>query len=221
MATATTPQHLDRVAAYLRQERSEDVSLADVIGLAEITAQSLQAFFESMDGAIYRELKEIADYIAAMKAEIGALRFKELRDFRIPAAGQELGAIVKATEVASNTIMECAEAVMAADDKDPTAYKTLVDDKMLLIFEACAFQDITGQRVAKVVETLQHIEVRVARFAEAVRTRDLAGYLSEDERAREERKRRLLLHGPQLDGEGIAQPEIDGLLATDGPDQTK
>ena len=213
MATATTPQHLDRVAAYLRQKRSEDVSLADVIGLAEITAQSLQTFFQTMDGAIYRELKEISDYIAAMKVEIGALRFKELRDFRIPAAGQELDAIVKAAEVASNTIMECAEAVMAVDAGDPAAYKTFIEDRMMLIFEACAFQDITGQRVAKVVETLQHIEVRVSRFAEAVRTKDLAGYLTEDERVRVVRKQTLLLHGPQLEGEGIEQSEVDGLMA--------
>src|SRR5947207_374414 len=155
--------------------------------------------------------------IAAMKVEIGALRFKELRDFRIPAAGQELDAIVKAAEVASNTIMECAEAVMAVDAGDPAAYKTFIEDRMMLIFEACAFQDITGQRVAKVVETLQHIEVRVSRFAEAVRTKDLAGYLTEDERVREERKQTLLLHGPQLEGEGIEQSEVDGLMAPGRP----
>ena len=33
---------------------------------------------------------------------------------------------------------------MAADASDPAAYKAMVDEKMLVIFEACSFQDITG-----------------------------------------------------------------------------
>jgi chemotaxis protein CheZ len=204
-------QHHDRIAAYLKQKLGADVSLADVVALAEITAQSLQGVFETMDSAVHRELREIADYIGAMKAEIAGLHFNELKHTRLPAAGQELDAIVKATEAASNTIMECAEAVLAGDAGDPS-FKTMVDEKMLIVFEACSFQDITGQRVAKVIETLKHIEARVARFTDALRTRDAGRFVSEEERARAERKERLMLHGPQLDG-GDRQGEIDQLLA--------
>jgi len=204
-------QHHDRIAAYLKKKPGADVSLADVVALAEITAQSLQSVFEAMDAAVHRELREIADYIQAMKAEIAGLHFNELKHTRIPAAGQELDAIVKATEAASNTIMECAEAVLAADARDP-AFKAMVDEKMLIVFEACSFQDITGQRVAKVVETLKHIEARVARFNDALRVRDAAGFVSEAERASAERKERLLLNGPQLD-DNDRQREVDRLLA--------
>jgi chemotaxis protein CheZ len=83
---------------------------------------------------------------------------------------------------------------------------------MLLIFEACSFQDITGQRIARVVEALQHIEERVARFATAMQAKDLDGFLTQNERESAERKERLLLHGPQDKGAGIAQSEIDSLL---------
>jgi chemotaxis protein CheZ len=203
-------QHHDRVAAYLKKKPGADVSLADVVALAEITAQSLQSVFETMDSAVHRELREIADYILAMKAEIAGLHFNELKHTRIPAAGQELDAIVRATEAASNTIMECAEAVLAADARDPE-FKAMVDEKMLIVFEACSFQDITGQRVAKVIETLKHIEARVARFSDALRTRDAGGFVSEAERASAERKERLLLNGPQPDGND-RQSEIDRLL---------
>jgi chemotaxis protein CheZ len=209
---AANKQHLDRIVEYLRGKREADVSLSDVVALAEITAESLQTFFETMDTAIYRELREIAGYIQQMKVEIGALQANELKEQRIPAAGQELGAIVKATEAATNTIMECAEAVMAADAGEPAAYKALVDEKMLVVFEACSFQDITGQRIAKVVETLQHIETRVARFATAMRAKDLGGFVDERERARNERKQKLMLNGPQLEGQGIAQADVDSLL---------
>ena len=115
-----------------------------------------------------------------MRTEIGALQVNDLKNTRIPSAGEELGAIVKATEKATNTIMECAEALMGADASDPAAYKALVDEKMMIIFEACSFQDITGQRIAKVVETLQHIEQRVARFADVMQAKDLDGFLNDE-----------------------------------------
>jgi chemotaxis protein CheZ len=205
-------QHLDRIADFLRMRRSQDVSLSDVVALAEITAESLQTFFETMDSAIYRELREIAEYIQSMKTEIGVLGVNEIRETRIPAAGEELGAIVKATENATNTIMECAEVVMATNTDDVEAFKSLVDEKMLVIFEACSFQDITGQRIAKVVETLEHIEGRVGRFAAAIHAKDLGGYLSEFEQSRAERRQRLLLNGPAREGEGIDQADVDRLL---------
>ena len=208
--TSTKP--LDALVEHIRQKRDDDVSLSDVVRLAEISTEAFQAFFQAMDSAVLREMREIADYITAMKREIGSLQVNEIKNRRIPAAGQELEAIVQATETATHTIMECAEAVMAAPAGEPRSYKALVDEKMLVVFEACSFQDITGQRIAKVVETLQHIEARVTRFADAVRAQDIAAPLSEAERARAERKARLLLHGPQLAGEGIDQGAVDILL---------
>jgi chemotaxis protein CheZ len=209
---AADPKHLDRITRYLKEKRGEDVALSDVVTLAEITAESVQTFFASLDTAIYRELREIAAYIDDMKAEIGALQANELKESHIPAAGEELGAIVKATEAATHTIMECAETVMAADAADPKAYKAMVDGEMLRVFEACSFQDITGQRIAKVVETLQQIEQRVSRFVEAMRAKDLAGVLDEHERNRAERKSKFMLNGPAREGEGIGQAQVDQIF---------
>src|SRR3954471_7363665 len=186
--------HFDRLVEFLREKR-ENVTFHDIISLAEVAAQSLQGFFKAMDTKLYGELREIAGYIESMRTEIGALQVNDLKNSRIPSAGEELGAIVQATENATNTIMNCAEALMSADDSDPAAYKALVDEKMMIIFEACSFQDITGQRIAKVVETLQHIEQRVVRFADVMKAKDLDGFLNEDERARSERKQKFLLNG--------------------------
>ena len=205
-------QDLDRIVAVLREKRADEITPLDVVALAEVAAESLQSFFGAMDATIYRELREIAGYIAAMRQEISALQVNELKETRIPAAGEQLNAIVQATEEATNTIMECAEAVMAADARDAETFKSLVDEKMLVIFEACSFQDITGQRIAKVVETLEHIERRVSRFAAAVHTADVEGYADERERVRAERNHDLLLSGPQLKGEGIDQNQVDSLF---------
>jgi chemotaxis protein CheZ len=164
------------------------------------------------DSAIRRELEDIANYIQSLRREISTLQANDLRHRRIPAAGQELAAIVKATELASNTIMECAEAVMAAAASDAAAYKAFVADRMTTVFEACAFQDITGQRVAKVVETLEHIEARVSRFADATGAKDASGPASDKEAAEVERKLRLFIHGPPLAGDGAGQAEIDEII---------
>jgi chemotaxis protein CheZ len=106
---------------------------------------------------------------------------------------------------------------MGADANDQAGYKALVDEKMMVIFEACSFQDITGQRIAKVVETLQHIEARVGRFAEVMKASDFTGYLTDEERARAERKEKNLLNGPQLAGAGIDQAFVDDMFAPTAP----
>ena len=201
-----------RVIDYLRERRGEDVSLLDVVALAEITAESFNAFFQSMDAAVYRELREIAAYITTMKAEIGALQPNDLKSQRIPAAGRELDLIVQSTEEATNTIMACAEQIMAAEASDASAYKAFVDEQMILIFEACSFQDITGQRVRKVVDTLQQIETRVTRFATAINAKDHQGYVDEAERRRAERARDLLLHGPQEKSQATSQATVDAMF---------
>jgi len=203
--------HFDRLVDFLKQKR-ENVTFHDIIALAEVSAQSLQSFFQAMDAKVYGELREIAGYIETMRHEIGALQVNDLKNTRIPSAGEELGAIVQATETATNTIMECAEAVMGAEASDPVAYKALVDEKMMVIFEACSFQDITGQRIAKVVETLQHIEERVSRFADVMQAKDIDGFLNESERERAERKEKFLLHGPQLAGGGVDQAKVDEMF---------
>ena len=203
--------HFDRLVEFLKQKR-DNVTFNDIISLAEVSAQSLQSFFRAMDAKVYGELREIAGYIETMRHEIGALQVNDLKNTRIPSAGEELDAIVQATETAANTIMECAEALMSADASDPAAYKALVDERMLTIFEACSFQDITGQRIAKVVETLQHIEERVSRFADVMNAKDIDGFLTEHERARAERKEKFLLHGPQLAGGGVDQAKVDEMF---------
>jgi chemotaxis protein CheZ len=207
-------EHFAAIYDFLQKKRTDETTLADVLELAEISARSMQRFYEDMDNAVYRELREIAGYIESLKREIGALKANEIKTTRIPAAGQELSAVCKATEAATNTIMECAETIMAADNGDSAAYKALVEEKMMIIFEACSFQDITGQRISKVVETLQLIDERVSRFSKAISAREAAGATTDTERTqvREERNKRLLLNGPQLGGPETSQSEVDAMF---------
>ncbi|MCC2112499.1 MAG: chemotaxis protein [Hyphomicrobiales bacterium] len=180
---------------------------------------------EAVDhGSLRDEILSIASDIARMKHEIGRLRPGEIRQSHIPDAGRELDAIVEATEGATHQIMERAEAIMDADASDIEAYKAMVEAQAMGIFEACSFQDITGQRIGKVVETLQLIDRRVSRFIDELETHDLidrrAEIPVEQETDGERRKRELILHGPQFDGEGIDQDDVDAFFG-DGPSQSE
>ena len=157
-------------------------------------------------------LAEIAGYIDKLRKEIGALQANDLHRERIPAAGQELDAVVRATESATNTIMECVEAVLESDATDPATYKAFIEERMTVIIEACSFQDLTGQRIAKVVETLQHIEARVARFARETKVDDAHGHTSKQEAVEAKRKSKGLIHGPASSAEANSQAEIDKLF---------
>ena len=222
MATAKNiveKARVDQIVNYIRKDQEGDISLVEIMSLAELMVGSMQTFFKELDTNIYKEFRELADYIGTAKNEIGRLQAGDLSDNYIPSAGEELDAIVAATEGATNTIMEAAENIMEADPNNTEAYQGTVNDAVMEIFEACSFQDITGQRITKVVETLQHIDDRVSRFAGALGASDVGGHFDQAEAEREQRKQELLLNGPQDAEEAVSQDDIDALLGTN--DETK
>ena len=205
-------EHVAKIIDFLRNGRkAEDVSLEDVMRLAELMAESFQSFFKSMDLAVYSELGEMAREIANMKEELAMLRLSDMRDEHIPTAGRELDAIVEATEEATNTIMSAAEEIMAADVEDVDAYQALVGEKVIDIFQACSFQDITGQRISKVVSTLNALDKRITTLVEKLKIMRITD-ASGEETAAEKRARELMLHGPQFKGEGVSQDDIDAFF---------
>lgn len=105
--------------------KKEDISLVDVLTLAEASIRSMKSFIDSLDSSIYREFREIAEYIQNTKDEIGHLQANDLRSKHIPEAGHELGEVVTATEKATTEIMECAEAILEADSSDPEPMRSL------------------------------------------------------------------------------------------------
>ena len=190
----------------------KDPRLGEVLSLASQLSEAMQMFFSSIDRTLYDEMRYISSYIQRTRVEISNLRPNDLSEDRIPRAGAELHAVVQHTAEATNLIMAVAEDVMAADTSDPAAYQAFVSDKMMEIFEACTFQDITGQRIQKVVDTLTHIEQRLERFASVMGVEDA----ELEETLEDKRKRENLLNGPALNGPEVAQDDIDALFGTEG-----
>ncbi len=190
----------------------KDPRLGEVLNLASQMSEAMQMFFSSIDRTLFDEMRYISSYIQRTRLEISNLRPNDLSEDRIPGAGAELHAVVQHTAEATNLIMAVAEDLMAADTSDPAAYQSFVSDKMMEIFEACTFQDITGQRIRKVVDTLTHIEQRLERFASVMGVEDA----ELEETLEDKRKRENLLNGPALNGPEVAQDDIDALFGTEG-----
>jgi len=193
----------------------DDPRLMEVLSLAENLVDSMKLFFGSLDNSIHGEFLHIARYISRTRDEIAALRPNDIRDTRLPTAGAELEAVVNDTETATETIMSIAESIMSLEPTDLEEYKAQVDEKMMSMIEACSFQDITGQRVSKVVNTLTHIEERVSRFSSVMGVLDAEEETDEKDQWRQEN----LLNGPQIDGPATGQNAIDALFDGDISDE--
>ena len=183
--------------------------LINLMQQSEALVALMRGFFQQLDKRRSEEFRIIAGYIAKAKEEIREMRPHDISHERIPTAGAELEAITRDTENATHAIMNSAEAIMGFDVSDPKAYKASVDDEVMKIFEACSFQDITGQRVSKVVNVLKQIEERVGKLANTLGIEDSTpGEMTEEERRRHD----LLLNGPAIGGPETRQDAIDAMF---------
>lgn len=164
------------------------------------------------------ELVGLFEHIQKIRREIAAIRRPGESGDRFDQMSDELDAIVDHTEAATNTIMENVEAIGAAVDqaragtKEPAVHEALgrVDDHVGEIFTACSFQDITGQRITKVVRSLKFVEERVNALI-GMWGRDALAQVQPVEEGGKTGDA-ALLNGPQLAGEGVSQDDVDRLL---------
>jgi len=209
MAAAEAALKIRTAMDQLRSQGVRERPLVEVLALSHSMADAMTAFFGSLDKSIMGEFRYLADFIQKARDEIAGLQANDISTTRIPGASVELDAVVRDTEKATESIMAEAEGLMAKEPTDLAAYKAEVDAAMMRIFEHCSFQDLTGQRVTKVISTLRHIEERVTKFASALGVVDTAHAETDDEK----RKRELLLNGPAANGPATSQDDIDALFA--------
>ncbi len=212
-SSLASPAIAERIE-QLRAARGDQIRIDEIAEVVTSIMSTISGDLTATDLRLYRELEGLTDYIRRARDEIAALYPEEIREEHLPKATDELDAIVKATEVATGTILEAAEAIDAAAEKLGAGD---VRDQVIRIFEACGFQDITGQRIKKVVTALGHIEARIIDlsrvFGDEVRKRrgDLDRFAKAEPSSDAD-----LLHGPQLPGQGNNQDDIDALLASFG-----
>jgi chemotaxis protein CheZ len=163
------------------------------------------------------ELQIIAEAIQRTKQEIATLHYAGAQGREMARVTDELGAIVLGTESATHSILESAEAVdeLAGDlaarlSGEEGDMARRIGERTIAIFEACNFQDITGQRISKVVNAMRFVEERVGQMIEIwgghERFKDVSTAQNPDREGD-----RALLNGPGLeaDGDSRSQDDID------------
>ena len=203
----------------IRAGNGDSVPIDEITSVVESILTSMSGDISSSDFKLYHELEVLALYIDNAKMEIASLRPDEIQQEHIPSATDELDAIVAHTEEATGTILDAAEKLeeLAASSDKKTA--ETITEAVTSIYEACNFQDITGQRITKVVKTLKHIEQKVDALISAFGEQVNDG-LEEEKKADGETKKKseersedeVLMHGPQLEENAQSQKEIDAIL---------
>lgn len=193
-----TPLTSEQVAAIVRQ-----------------VMESLEGDVSAADLRFYSELEELARYIKEAKHEIATIKPKDISTDFIPSATDELDAVVGATEEATNKIMDVCDEISAIAETVAADVKEKLIGCTTKVFEACNFQDITGQRITKVVETLKHIDTKIGALVKAMgeEIQRSGGDVHKPKHLHEADPEKGLLNGPQLPGNAVSQDEIDKLLS--------
>ena len=165
--------------------------------------------------ALKDEVGALQEIVAHNRRDI-ALLIGDDKNRRMPRAAGELGAAIAGMEKATQKILheaegidECARALTATlQDDYKRGLAQDIQDHTVQVYEACNFQDLAGQRIAKVIETLNLVEEQLAamlarcdgRAAEAETQRPTAGS--------------GLINGPKLDGDSghASQRDIDAIF---------
>ncbi|MBF0327502.1 protein phosphatase CheZ [Magnetospirillum moscoviense] len=197
----------------IRQQHGDTVRVEEIGAVVRALLETMTGDIDGKDLKLFQEVESLASYIHAAKAEIAALRPGEIKDEFIASATDELDAIVGATEAATNEIMDAAEQLETLSPMMDEQVAARLTEITTRIFEACTFQDITGQRITKVVRMLKEIEGRVDSLVKAFggEVADAPSKKAKDPNVITDED---LLNGPQLPAGAADQAEIDRLLAS-------
>ncbi len=192
------------------RERKGSIALEDLSEILENVSHLLDSSAPTPDTFLRDEILKIANHIKETKNEITALSPSSSGKNTDTA---ELDAVMKATEEAAHNIMDAADEIQNILDA-ANVDKALKDKVVAVtarIYEACNFQDLTGQRIMKVMRALEFTESRIRRLV-ALFASDGSINTEEFKKAADSRTDSHLLNGPQLPGSAPSQADVDALF---------
>ena len=201
----------------IRQASGGPVAIDDVAGIVTSLMTSIHGDLNATDLRAHEELEDLVRYIQRARAEISAIRPESIRDEEIPTANSELEAVVDATAEATGVFLDVAEQLESMADSIGGEDGERLHDMTTRMYEASNFQDITGQRISKVISTLSFIETKVERLSRIIDGQDVPDEEAisvEEMMPVDERPDADLLHGPAMPDEANSQDDIDALLAS-------
>jgi chemotaxis protein CheZ len=215
MTIAVPPELVARLGAL--RSRGQSYSREEITEIVTGLLSTLDGDLSDVNLKLYSELEDLAQYILAAKKEIASLLPDDITSEHLPTATDELDAIVGATEEATNGILQAVEVIEGLTGEIDPAIAEKITEAVTQVYESCNFQDITGQRITKVVKALKHIETKVDALVAAFGD-EIQKYRELHPGAPEEKEQpssdAALLNGPQMPDDAAKQAEIDALLAS-------
>ncbi len=182
----------------------------DVLKIINSVIEKVGKGGDTSKDSIYRELSELQTIIQETRQGMAVPEASDITDTHIPVATDELDAVIESTAEATGAIMDACEMIEERAAQIGGEQGDAISAQITKIYEACSFQDITGQRITKVVGALKSIEIKVGALMGALE-QGTQGQAPPAEPVKDEGEASLL-NGPQLPGGGISQADIDKLL---------
>ena len=209
----------DQISIYIEKFKKEHGDSVPVDEVGELVASLVKAVAPARSGAgnsVVDEMETLVDQMTNMHNEVLMMMPRTMAEVRIKKSYIEMDEILKSTETSADQIMDAADKLAQLGEELPSDYADKVGNITTQLFEASTFQDICGQRENKIRSLVKEIEQHYIALAVAVGDDtvvhveeevewDDAGFAVDEQQ---------LLNGPQNEGEGNSQDDIDALLAS-------
>ncbi|MFD2206008.1 hypothetical protein [Kiloniella antarctica] len=172
------------------------------------------------DERLHSELAKLIHYVERVRLELANITRKKGDRSDFENMSDQLDALIKNTEEASYEILKSSEDILETVDKlreenseeDRNKLCDLITTSATNTLQACSFQDITGQRVTKILRSVQFVEDRVNSMAE-IYGQSSINTLGLELSANEEPDEEIPMEGPAMKlDEAISQDDIDALF---------
>lgn len=193
----------------LKGLQEQNNGVIDTNNIDEIIKQFLELIGSHLTNAqeqeVYHQIEMIQAKFISLKRDISNISLEILDDNFIPDITMDLRSVILQTEKSVTNILDIADEISALCSKvTDTSIRNELMIKSTRILELCNFQDLTGQRIQKIVHHLTEIESVIYKMLHALRPESNLRSVSSSTTS--------LLNGPQKEENSPSQSDIDDLF---------
>ncbi len=176
----------------------------------------------AIDDKLQSEIYNLIHYIDRLRKEIAGIAQEKNSQTRFEGMADRLDAIIGSTGEATDTILSAMETIdenvgklrAHPEPKEIDALCDRITEQTCAAMEACSFQDLTGQRVSKVIGSLRFVEDRINAMSELCGREQIQslGQEMDYDGDVDLEDDGVALEGPQRAGDAVSQADIDALF---------
>ena len=199
---------IEELFKKLQQIQENNQGIIDINNIDEIIRDFIEVLNPYIKGAtkteIHHQLESVLAQFSALKVEISNVSREVFDQNFVPSINMDLRSVIIQTEQSVTNILDVCDEINELS-KEISDYK--IREELMLksikILEICNFQDLTGQRIQKIVHHLNEIESIIYKMLH---------FLKPDLKLKHPTKKEELVNGPQNSDNAPSQDSIDALF---------